>query len=162
MNPEFVTIGVYGFDEPGFFRCLVEHGVDTFCDIRLRRGMRGAKYAFANSAYLQQKLQELGIHYIHYKQLAPSKEIRRRQAEADQHQKVKKRERTGLSQAFIQAYKAECLTNFSSETFIRELGPQAKKAALFCVEREPAACHRSLVAQKLANDLDIQIKHLLP
>jgi hypothetical protein len=35
-------------------------------------------------------------------------------------------------------------------------------AALFCVEREPDACHRSLLAERLAADLGVEVVHLLP
>jgi uncharacterized protein (DUF488 family) len=162
MQPEFFTIGVYGAAETGFFNCLVEHGIDTFCDIRFRRGVRGAKYAFVNSTYLQQRLHALGIAYIHYKRLAPSKEIRSRQDADDKRKKVKKRERQTLGPAFIHAYEAEYLADFDSQRFIDELGPGAKKVVLFCVEREPDACHRSLVARRLAADLGIQVEHLIP
>jgi hypothetical protein len=34
--------------------------------------------------------------------------------------------------------------------------------ALFCVEREPAACHRSLVAARLSRDLGLDVEHLGP
>ena len=43
-----VTIGAYGFSADRFFAALREAGVDTFLDIRQRRGVRGAEYAFAN------------------------------------------------------------------------------------------------------------------
>ncbi|MFN2179799.1 MAG: hypothetical protein ACK2UV_09955, partial [Candidatus Promineifilaceae bacterium] len=58
--PAIVTIGVYGFDETTFFQALKDAGVDTFCDIRRRRGVRGSRYAFANSKRLQKRLAELG------------------------------------------------------------------------------------------------------
>jgi len=34
--------------------------------------------------------------------------------------------------------------------------------ALFCVEREPAACHRSLLAERLGKDLGIEVEHIIP
>jgi uncharacterized protein (DUF488 family) len=162
MKPRLFTIGVYGFDESGFFKRLLERGIDTFCDIRLRRGLRGARYAFANSASLQKKLRDLGINYIYYRPLAPSKEVRSKQDADDKHKKVKKRERQALSETFIQAYETECLANFDSQAFINELGSQAKRVVLFCVEREPAACHRSLAARKLADELGVEVEHLVP
>ena len=58
---KLITIGVYGFDEESFFQALLAAGVDVFCDIRQRRGVRGATYAFANSQRLQRRLAELGI-----------------------------------------------------------------------------------------------------
>jgi uncharacterized protein (DUF488 family) len=91
-----VTIGVYGFSEEAFFRTLQEAGVDTFCDIRWRRGVRGREYAFANSARLQKRLAELGIRYLHFRELAPSPELRKRQTAADKAAGVEKRKRTGL------------------------------------------------------------------
>lgn len=162
MRPEFLTIGVYGASEADFFQALVAAEVDTFCDIRLRRGMRGSKYAFANSTYLQEKLQMLGITYVHCKNLAPPKEIRQKQGEADRESKTKKRERRTLSQTFIEMYQATCLADFEAEAFAQSFGPETRRVVLFCVEREPEACHRSLVADKLAGDLKIEVKHLLP
>ena len=35
-------------------------------------------------------------------------------------------------------------------------------AARFCVERDPEACHRSIVAERLANDHGVSVGHLLP
>ncbi|WP_278752735.1 hypothetical protein, partial [Alistipes putredinis] len=60
---EFYTIGVYGSTEQSFFTKLKENGIDTFCDIRQRRGVRGKKYAYVNSTYLQNKLKEYGIKF---------------------------------------------------------------------------------------------------
>ncbi len=41
------TIGVYGSTEQQFFDKLIENRIDTFCDIRQRRGVRGKEYAFS-------------------------------------------------------------------------------------------------------------------
>ena len=35
-------------------------------------------------------------------------------------------------------------------------------AARFCVERDPEACHRSIVAERLANEHGVSVGHLLP
>ena len=63
MSLEFFTIGVYNSTEQEFFNKLTSNEIDTFCDIRQRRGVRGAKYAFVNSNRLQNKLKELNIRY---------------------------------------------------------------------------------------------------
>jgi len=47
---EFYTIGVYNSTEKEFFDKLTKNNIDTFCDIRQRRGVRGSKYAFVNIA----------------------------------------------------------------------------------------------------------------
>ena len=95
---QIVTIGVYGFTEADFFAALRQAGVDTFCDIRWRRGVRGATYAFANSRRLQARLTEMGIRYFHCRTLAPSQDVRARQAAADQAGHIPKRTRTRLSE----------------------------------------------------------------
>jgi uncharacterized protein (DUF488 family) len=158
------TIGVFGFSNAGFFKALQEAGVDTFCDIRWRRGVRGKEYAFVNSQRLQKRLAELGIRYLHFQELAPSPRVRQRQAEVDEAAGVAKRKRTTLSEEFIAAYREERLSVFDSRKFIEDLGAEARSVALFCVEREPAACHRSLLAERLRQDLDRQIEvvHLTP
>jgi uncharacterized protein (DUF488 family) len=159
---ELVTIGVFGFSERAFFEALTQAHVDTFCDIRWRRGVRGAEYAFVNSARLQRKLSEMGIRYLHFRELAPSPALRQRQNEADKTAGIAKRKRTALGEEFIQGYIAERLTGFDTRRFVQQLGPDVRVAALFCVEREPSACHRSLLAARLENELGIRATHLLP
>ncbi len=159
---KIVTLGVYGSTEAGFFGALQEAGVDTFCDIRLRRGVRGHDYAFANSQRLQAKLADLGIRYLHCKEVAPSLALRRRQYVADKANKVAKRKREALSEGFIAVYQQEFLSKFDSAKFVGQLGPEARVVALFCVERAPAACHRSLLAERLQRDLGAEVIHLSP
>lgn len=159
---KLVTIGVYGFTPEAFFEALRRAGVDTFCDIRWRRGVRGREYAFANSGRLQRRLAELGVRYLHLRELAPNPALRKRQYAADQEQGVAKRKRAALSEQFITAYRQEGLAGFDSRKFVEQLGPEAKVVALFCVEREPAACHRSLLAARLQEDLGVEVEHLKP
>ena len=158
----FITIGVFGFSEAGFFAVLQEAGVDTFCDIRWRRGVRGAEYAFVNSARLQRKLAELGIRYLHFRELAPTPALRQRQTQADLAAGIAKRKREVLGEAFISGYLQERLSTFDSRKFVEQLGPEARTVALFCVEREPAACHRSILATKLQLELGLSVVHLTP
>lgn len=162
MKIKIVTIGVYGFDEIGFFEALCKAGVDTFCDIRSRRGVRGATYAFANSKRLQARLEELGIRYIYRKDLGPTKNVREKQAAADKATKTAKRKRTKLGEAFIEAYHAECLNAFDPQSLLDELELDAQIVALFCVETAPEACHRSLVADKLAETFNLEVENILP
>jgi uncharacterized protein (DUF488 family) len=160
--PSLVTIGVYGCDEASFFAALQQAGVDTFVDVRARRGVRGAAYAFANSQRLQARLAELGIRYLHRPDLAPSRSVRSQQFAADKASRTAKRQRAVLDPAFAAAYRQERLAGFDSQQFVVDLGPEASVIALFCVEREPAACHRSLLAERLARDLNVAVCHLLP
>jgi uncharacterized protein (DUF488 family) len=161
---KLVTIGVYGFKEAAFFNALQQAGVDTFCDIRWRRGVRGAEYAFANRARLEKRLAELGIRYLHFRELAPTPALRQRQYEADKAEGTTKRKRSALGAVFIAGYREERLCAFDSQKFVEQLRPDARTVALFCVEREPAACHRSLLAERLQQDLgaECEVIHLTP
>ena len=162
MRVKIVTIGVFGFSEEAFFQALQDARVDTFCDIRQRRGVRGAAYAFCNSRRLQARLAELGIRYLHRKDLAPTLAVRQVQHDADQTNKVAKRKRTTLGPAFVTAYQEEILARFEPRSLLDDLDPGAEVVALFCVEQNPAACHRSLVAAKLQQDLGLEVENIQP
>ena len=157
---EIVTIGAYGWTQERFFDALTGARVRTFCDVRRRRGVRGHEYAFANSARLQSRLAELGIGYVHRLDLAPSEEVRRMQELDDRRLGVARRRRTRIDEAFARAYEAECLTGFDPAGFLAEV-VGAGTACLFCVEGEPAACHRSLIAGRL-EAAGATCTHLLP
>lgn len=129
--------------------------------MRQRRGLRGREYAFANSLRLQKRLDELGIAYLHLKNLAPPPAVRIRQQEVDVAEGVKKRARRHLGQAFVEAYETMVLADYDARTFLDEVG-SARVVALFCVEREPEACHRSLLATHLGHSLSLDVKHVLP
>ena len=157
---QVLTIGAYGWDAETFFDALVRERVGVFCDLRRRRGVRGPEYAFANSARLQQRLEELGIAYRHRLDLAPSTAIRQAQYAVDDSMGIGKRNRSRLSPAFESAYTAECLTQFDAAGFLAELATDGP-ICLFCVERDAAACHRSLVAARLARH-GATVRDLLP
>ena len=159
---KIVTIGVYGFSAETFFAALRQAGVDTFCDIRSRRGVRGSDYVFANRRRLQARLAEMGLRYFYFRELAPSASLRARQAAADKAGHATKSRRTRLAEKFTTGYRQECLCAFESRQFVAQLGPEARVAVLFCVEREPAACHGSLLAERLQQDLGLEVIHLRP
>ena len=158
---KFYTIGVYGSTEKVFFQKLIDNNIDTFCDIRQRRGVRGSKYAFVNSNRLQQKLDELDIKYGHVPELAPTTAIRELQKEADARKGELKSERQELGQIFRIEYKNRILKNFDFDTFIENLDEiGASKVVFFCVEEMPEACHRSIVTESLHSKLGYSFKHL--
>ncbi len=157
-----LTVGAYGHDEESFFRALVGADVDTFCDIRQRRGVRGSRYAFVNSKRLQQRLAESGIRYVHLRSLAPTQEVRRAQKEADNADGVAKRQRENLHPAFVAAYRKECLEKVTVAGVLASIPADARRVALFCVEELPLACHRSLAAEWFAKHTESSIGHLIP
>jgi uncharacterized protein (DUF488 family) len=158
---EFYTVGVYNSTEAEFFDKLARNNIDTFCDIRQRRGVRGTKYAFVNSNRLQQKLNELGIKYGYIPGLAPTTEIRQIQKEIDTEKGERKDERQELGDTFKYEYRSRILNNFDFEGFFENLDRiSAKKIVFFCVEEVATACHRSIVANKLETDFKYKIINL--
>lgn len=158
---EFFTIGVYNSTEQEFFNKLVENRIDTFCDIRQRRAVRGSKYAFVNSNRLQNRLAELDIKYGHVLQLAPPKEIRELQKLADLQKGELKRERQELGGVFKSEYKNRIIEGFDFDTFIENLeNIGANRVVLFCVEERPEACHRSIVSNKLQDTYRYKVTHI--
>ena len=158
---EFFTIGVYNSTEKDYFNKLLENNIDIFCDIRQRRGVRGAKYSFVNSNRLQQKLADLEIKYGYIPDLAPTTEIRELQKEIDLQKGELKSERQELGKVFVIEYKNRILKNFNFDNFLESLDQiGASRVALFCVEEHHEACHRSIVAQKISTLYNKEITHL--
>jgi uncharacterized protein (DUF488 family) len=155
------TIGVYGFDAPGFLAALREADVGLVLDVRQRRGVRGSEYAWANSRRLQLALRELGIAYEHHRELAPTTELRQLQYREDERLSVGKRSRVELAEAYRERYVAEILDRADLASIVEGL-PTDRASALMCVERDPDACHRSLIAQRMAREHGIPVVHLLP
>jgi uncharacterized protein (DUF488 family) len=154
------TIGVYGSTEKEFFNKLVENRIDTFCDIRQRRGVRGSEYFFVNSNYLQSKLAELDIKYGHILDLAPTTEIREHQKAEDLRQGEHKRGRNKLGVVFASEFQNK-IEKFDFDNFVEQLdNADANRVVLFCVEGKAEACHRSIVANELNKRYKFEIEHL--
>ena len=154
-----VTIGVYGCSGEGFLAALREAGVGLLLDVRQRRGVRGAEYAWANAKRLQAALADAGIAYEHRPELAPTTELRHLQYAEDTRQGVGKRSRAQLAPAYVEGYTREILDNVDLGALAAEL-PDEHATALFCVERDPEACHRSLIAQRLATEHGLPVDHV--
>ncbi|MFJ8159980.1 DUF488 domain-containing protein [Streptomyces sp. NPDC096136] len=155
------TIGVYGFTADTFLEKLVGGGVGLLLDLRQRRGARGHDYAWANATRLQHALAAAGIGYRHVKGLAPTTELRRLQYREDDRQGVGKRNRIALAPEYAERYTREILDHFDLVALAADL-PTGVVTALFCVERDPQACHRSLVAERLRAEHRLPVTNLLP
>jgi uncharacterized protein (DUF488 family) len=135
--------------------------VRVLLDVRQRRGVRGPEYAWANAKRLQAALEEAGVDYRHLPELAPTTELRRLQYAEDDRQGVGKRSRRELAPEYRERYTAEILARADLSELASSL-PDDSAAALLCVERDPEACHRSLIAERLAAEHDLEITHLRP
>lgn len=158
---KMVTIGVYGFDGESFLRRLRHADVRLLLDVRQRRGVRGPEYSWANSARLQRALAAAGIGYRHVKELAPTTELRQLQYREDDRQGVGKRDRIALAPEYTERYTREILDPFDLGALVAEL-PSDSVTALLCVERDPEACHRSLVAERLRAEYGLPVTDLRP
>lgn len=138
-----LTIGYEGSTPEQFLRCLQQAGVTCLLDVRelpisRRRG-------FAKTA-LSMALGKVGINYEHDRLLGAPREIRHRL-----------RDDGDLPRYFadFREYLA------SRKGHLDELAGRLSGAvALMCFERNPAECHRSVVAGSLARRLGCEIRHL--
>jgi uncharacterized protein (DUF488 family) len=155
------TIGVYGFDVTGFLAALHEADVGLLLDVRQRRGVRGREYAWANSLRLQAALARAGIEYEHHRELAPTTELRQLQYREDAREGVGKRSRVKLADEYRERYTSEILDRADLDAIVEGL-PLDRMSALLCVERDPGACHRSLIAQRIAEVYELPVIDLTP
>ena len=152
---------MYGFTAEEFLQTLRDADVRLLLDIRQRRGVRGPEYAWANAKRVEAALEEAGIAYRHHPELAPTTELRQLQYAEDDRQGVGKRSRASLAPAYVEGYTREIL-DAADLGDIAEALPSTGAAALFCVERDPEACHRSLVADRIAVEHGVPVEHLRP
>jgi len=155
-----VTIGVYGRTGEEFLADLNEAHVDLLIDVRDRRGVRGKEYTWANKIALIDLLTNAGIAYRHERGLATPMSLRKLQYAFDEKQHVGQRHRHLLSPAFRAAYGEQVLDRFDMKAMLDSLPAEAKTIALFCVEADPEACHRSLAAGELHREFGLPVRHL--
>jgi uncharacterized protein (DUF488 family) len=158
--PAIATVGVYGWTLDGWLDALRSADVRLVLDVRQRRGVRGSEYAWANSQRVQAALADAGISYEHRKELAPTTELRRLQYREDDRLGVGKRSRTGLAPEYVEGY-SEILGQVDLLPIVEGL-PADGSSALMCVERDPEACHRSLIAARLGSEFGLTVTHLTP
>ncbi len=154
------TIGVYCFDAETFVATLRGAGVTLLVDVRQRRGVRGPHFTWANSLRLQALMAANGIAYRHHRELAPTTELRHLQYHEDDLTGVGKRTREILAPEYVRRYTSEVLDRTPLLSLLEDLADH--RAALLCVECAAGACHRSLIAQRLADDHGFSVSHLMP
>lgn len=161
MATAIATVGVYDFDAAGFLRTLEAAGVTQIIDVRQRRGVRGSQYAWANAQRLQTLLAQAQIAYEYHPELAPDTEMRQLQYREDAREGVGKRSRVHLSPEYVGTYTREVLDLVPLEPLVNRL-PVHGIGALLCVEATAQACHRSLVAARLAERFGLEVIDLEP
>jgi uncharacterized protein (DUF488 family) len=155
------TIGVYGWAPDAWLDALRAADVRLVVDVRQRRGVRGSEYAWANAQRLEAALADAGIAYEHRKELAPTTELRQLQYSEDDRLGVGKRSRVDLAPEYVERYEREILGQVDLPPIVEGL-PGTGASVLMCVERDPEACHRSLIADRLAAEFGFTVTHLRP
>ncbi len=154
-----VTIGVYDWDLDGFLSALHAADVGLLLDVRQRRGVRGREYAWANAVRLQDALASTAIDYRHVRELAPTTELRHLQYAEDARRGEGKRSRTVLAPVYRNRYTREILDRVELASLAARM-PGTGATALLCVEHDPEACHRSIIAARLAAEHGVAVAHL--
>jgi hypothetical protein len=95
------------------------------------------------------------------KELAPTTELRRLQYREDERRGVGRRTRVALAPEYAERYTREILAPFDLGALVADL-PDDSATALFCVERDPHSCHRSLVAERLRAEHGVPVTDLRP
>jgi uncharacterized protein (DUF488 family) len=119
---------------------LEKAGIERVIDVRALPLSR--RPGFSKSS-LRSALEEDGIEYVHLKALGTPPEGRMA-ARAGRHEDLKRiyAGQLELPEAMVQAAQ------------MMELASQ-KRSALLCMEREPAHCHRTLLLEAVAGDVEV-------
>ena len=136
MPREIFTIGYEGADPDRFLTALKDAGVATVADVRAVALSR--KRGFSKSA-LRDSLEHHGLGYRHFIALGTPKPGR-------------DAARAGDAATLRRIYCDEVLASAPAEQALDELAALAEgqPVCLLCFERDPAACHRRLLAERLA------------
>jgi uncharacterized protein (DUF488 family) len=134
-KPRIFTIGYEGADADRFLATLKQEGVATLADVRAVALSR--KRGFSKSA-LRDALAGQGIGYEHFISLGTPKEGRQAA-------------RAGDAELMRRIYCDEVLATEPAQEALRDLEAlaQAQPVCLLCFERDPAHCHRRILAQRL-------------
>jgi uncharacterized protein (DUF488 family) len=134
--PRIYTIGYEGADVDRFTSALAGAGVALLADVRAVANSR--KRGFSKNA-LRDELAAEGIGYRHFVELGTPKPGR-------------DAARAGDGATLRRIYCDEVLAGEPAKAAIDELAALAREqpVCLLCFERDPAFCHRRLLAERLA------------
>ena len=142
------TIGYAGHDQDSFLQCLLANDVEILVDVRQRAGSR--KPAF-NKSRLIELTGANGIQYQHYPRLGTPAELRKKLKTA-----------TITREAYMAAYRAHLDDQGYQIAALTELAMGAR-CCLMCLEKDPAECHRSILADVLVEWIGgaVDVEHIV-
>jgi uncharacterized protein (DUF488 family) len=144
MKP-LATVGYERATQAEVIERLKQAGVEVLIDVRAVAASRRAGFA---KSLLAASLKEAGIDYVHLRDLGTPKpgRIAARAGRADE---MKQIFQDHLAEPAAQVQLAQ------AAEIARE-----RKVALLCLEADPQACHRSIVAERIREQLGCPIEHL--
>lgn len=139
------TIGYERATPEDFVTTLEETGIEILVDIRDRAQSR--RKGFSKSA-LEQLVNEVGIEYVHIRELGDPKEGR-------------DAARAGLIEEFKKIF-SKVLASEPARKALSEIEDMArqKRICLMCYERNHHDCHRKMVSDELEVMLGCKARHL--
>ncbi len=139
------TIGYEGSSLEDFIASLLLAKVEVLVDVRERAQSR--RKGFSKSA-LTSALAEVGIDYIHFRELGDPKDGR-------------EAARAGDTKEFKRIY-SNVIRRKAAQEALEKIVKIAKKnnACLLCYERDPFTCHRKIITDKIEQTERLKTKHL--
>lgn len=139
------TVGYEGTDIERFVATLKAAGITQLADVRAVALSR--KKGFSKTKFSERLMAE-GIEYLHVIGLGDPKPGR-------------EAARAGRYEEFEKIYR-EHLRASVAERDMKILQSYVRKGptALLCFERDPVTCHRTIIAEKLASDLGVEVFNL--
>jgi uncharacterized protein (DUF488 family) len=145
MAAPLSTIGYEGRTVDEVIDSLVDAGVALLIDVRAVAASR--RPGFSKTA-LAAAVRERGIDYLHLRALGTPKPGR----------EAARKGRIGKMHAIYEAQLATTEAQLAIEQ--ARQAAAARHSALLCFERDPAHCHRTIVAARLAEDGAFEIRDL--
>lgn len=140
------TIGYEGRSIENYFNALIKSGIGVLCDVRKNPISR--KYGFSRSI-LCELCKGCGIEYRHYPELGiPSLERKNLNSQEDYNELFARYEKNILPSAQYVIEEIACLIK------------NGRGVALTCFEANPAQCHRTRVANAVAEQLNVKFTNI--
>jgi uncharacterized protein (DUF488 family) len=145
---KLATIGYEGAPQEAVFAALKEAGVDLLVDVRAVTSSRRPGFS---KSHLASGLPEQGVDYLHLRGLGTPKEGRLAA-------------RSGDLAALKRIFGKHLKTPEARHDYEALLGHLrgGKKICLMCYEHDPAECHRTIIAERVQEELGLRVEHLVP
>jgi len=143
---KLATVGYERDTQPAVIDRLKAAGVDLVIDVRAVASSRKAGFS---KTLLSASLNAEGIGYVHLRELGtpkPGRIAARKGHVAEMHE-------------IFKAHMAEPAAQLELAK-ATELVRDGQKVALLCYEADAAACHRSIVAERICESVDCEIENL--